>query len=93
MASTKDSAPPTTTHERGACAECGEAAKAIQAPRANVGVGYTGPMYCRECNPRFFLPGPCSSPRARKSRAPKDPAEVSRRRDTLSTSAKLSAAA
>ncbi len=35
------------------CAECGETAKARQAPRPNVGVGYAGPMYCRECNPRF----------------------------------------
>ncbi len=44
---------PTTTHERGVCAGCGEAAKALQTPRPNVGVGYKGPMYCRECNPRF----------------------------------------
>ena len=35
------------------CAACGEAAKALQAPRPNVGNGYAGPMYCRECNPRF----------------------------------------
>ncbi len=44
---------PTTTHERGVCAECGEAAKALQAPRPNVGTEYTGPMFCRPCNPRF----------------------------------------
>ncbi len=45
----------TTTHERGVCAGCGETAKALQSPRANVGVGYCGPMYCRPCNPRFRM--------------------------------------
>ena len=56
MATTKTTATPrpTTTHDvRGVCADCGEAAKALQAPRANVGVGYKDAMYCRECNPRF----------------------------------------
>ncbi len=44
---------PTTTHERGVCAKCGETGRTLQTPRPNVGIGYTGPMYCRECNPRF----------------------------------------
>ncbi len=44
---------PTTTHERGVCSGCGEAAKALQTPRPNVGHGYKGPMYCRKCTPRF----------------------------------------
>lgn len=45
--------PKTTTHERGVCADCGETGRTLQAPRPNVGTGYEGPMYCRECNPRF----------------------------------------
>ncbi len=46
--------PKTTTHDvRGVCAKCGGSARALQAPRPNVGVSYTGAMYCRECNPRF----------------------------------------
>ncbi len=43
----------TATHKRGICAGCGETAKALQTPRPNVGHGYKGPMFCRECNPRF----------------------------------------
>ncbi len=53
MQKSSATAPPSTRLQRGVCAECGEAARALQAPRPNVGVGYTGPMYCRPCNPRF----------------------------------------
>ena len=44
---------PEETHERGTCASCGTRAKTLTAPRPNVGHGYTGPMYCLPCNPRF----------------------------------------
>ena len=44
---------PEGTHERGTCASCGTTTKTLTAPRANVGHGYTGPMYCLPCNPRF----------------------------------------
>ena len=56
MSKSKSSATaPPTTRERGVCAECGETAKALQAPHPNVGTAYWGPMYCRECNPRFLV--------------------------------------
>jgi hypothetical protein len=42
-----------SAHERGTCASCGTATKTLTAPRPNVGHGYTGPMYCLPCNPRF----------------------------------------
>jgi hypothetical protein len=45
---------PEETRERGTCASCGTRAKTLTAPRPNVGHGYTGPMYCLHCNPRFF---------------------------------------
>jgi hypothetical protein len=54
MIDQKSSAPAhPSTPKRGVCAGCGETAKALQTPRPNVGHGYTGPMYCRPCNPRF----------------------------------------
>jgi len=53
MATTKDTAPAPPTRERGTCAECGTTTKTLTAPRPNVGHGYTGPMYCLPCNPRF----------------------------------------
>ena len=34
------------------CAECGRADKSLTAPKPNAR-GYTGPMYCLSCNPRF----------------------------------------
>jgi hypothetical protein len=46
-------APEEETHERGQCSGCGTRAKTLTAPRSNVGHGYTGPMYCLPCNPRF----------------------------------------
>jgi hypothetical protein len=45
---------PEETRERGQCSGCGTRAKTLTAPRPNVGHGYTGPMYCLSCNPRFF---------------------------------------
>jgi len=45
---------PEETRERGVCSGCGTASKTLSAPRPNVGHGYTGPMYCLPCNPRFF---------------------------------------
>jgi len=47
---------PEQTHERGQCFGCGtsSATKTLTAPRPNVKHGYTGPMYCLPCNPRFF---------------------------------------
>ena len=45
----------TTNHERGVCAGCGEKARALRAPRANVGTGYKGAMFCGMCNPRFKM--------------------------------------
>jgi hypothetical protein len=45
---------PEETRERGTCASCGTTTKTLTAPRPNVGHGYTGPMYCLACNPRFF---------------------------------------
>ena len=45
---------PEENRERGICASCGTRAKTLTAPRPNVGHGYTGPMYCLACNPRFF---------------------------------------
>ncbi len=46
----------TTTHDvRGVCADCGEKAKALQAPKPNAGTGYAGPMFCMPCNPRFRM--------------------------------------
>lgn len=56
MSKSKSSATaPPTTHDvvRSVCAKCGRSARTLQAPRPNVGTGYEGPMYCRECNPRF----------------------------------------
>ena len=47
---------PEETHEArasGTCASCGTTTKTLTAPRHNVGHGYTGPMYCLPCNPRF----------------------------------------
>jgi hypothetical protein len=44
---------PEETRERGVCSECGTTTKTLTAPRPNVGHGYTGPMYCLACNPRF----------------------------------------
>jgi hypothetical protein len=38
----------------GTCVSCGTTTKTLTAPRPNVGHGYTGPMYCLVCNPRFF---------------------------------------
>ena len=46
--------PDEETRERGTCSGCGTIAKALTAPRPNVGHGYRGPMYCLACNPRFF---------------------------------------
>ena len=43
----------TTTRERGTCAGCGTTAKTLMAPISNAR-GYSGPMYCMSCNPRFF---------------------------------------
>ena len=40
--------------ECGTCSGCGTGAKALAAPRPNAGHGYTGPMFCMGCNPRFF---------------------------------------
>ncbi len=42
-----------TTRERGTCAGCGTTTKTLMAPISNAR-GYTGPMYCMSCNPRFF---------------------------------------
>ena len=41
------------TRASGTCASCGTSTKTLTAPRPNVGHGYTGPMYCLPCNPRF----------------------------------------
>ena len=55
MATTESSASTAqpSTRERGTCASCGTTTKTLTAPHANVGHGYTGPMYCLPCNPRF----------------------------------------
>jgi hypothetical protein len=45
---------PEETRERGTCSGCGATTKTLIAPRPNVGHGYSGPMYCLSCNPRFF---------------------------------------
>ncbi len=45
--------PEEETRERGTCEGCGTTTKTLTAPRPNVGHGYTGPMYCLSCNPRF----------------------------------------
>ena len=42
-----------TPDPRRNCADCSTIERALMAPRPNVGHGYTGPMYCMECNPRF----------------------------------------
>ena len=39
--------------KRGICAGCGSTTKALIAPRRRVGHGYTGPMHCLSCCPRF----------------------------------------
>ena len=41
------------TRERGTCAGCSTTTKTLMAPISNAR-GYTGPMYCMSCNPRFF---------------------------------------
>ena len=41
------------SRERGTCSGCGTTTRALTAPKPNVGHGYTGPMYCLVCNPRF----------------------------------------
>jgi len=46
-----DQASPTC--KRGTCAGCGSTTKALIAPRRGVGHGYTGPMHCLSCSPRF----------------------------------------
>jgi hypothetical protein len=46
--------PEETRRERGQCSGCGTTTKVLATPRPNVGHGYTGPMYCLHCNPRFF---------------------------------------
>jgi hypothetical protein len=45
--------PGKVTRERGTCSGCGTTTKTLTAPRHSVGHGYTGPMYCLPCNPRF----------------------------------------
>ncbi len=55
MSKSKSSATAPTTRERGVCADCGEKAKALQAPKPNAGTGYAGPMFCMPCNPRFRM--------------------------------------
>jgi hypothetical protein len=58
-ASTAHPSTPVTEEARaarasGTCSGCGTRAKTLTAPCPNVGQGYTGPMYCLHCNPRFF---------------------------------------
>lgn len=45
----------TTTRERGTCSGCGATTKTLTAPRKGVGHGYSGPMFCMSCNPRFLI--------------------------------------
>ncbi len=46
-----------TTRERGECSGCGCKDRSLTAPERGLR-GYTGPMYCQGCNPRFTATTP-----------------------------------
>lgn len=44
--------------ERGSCAGCGCKDRALMVPGRGISKGYSGPMFCMGCNPRFADGGP-----------------------------------
>ncbi len=44
--------------ERGSCAGCGSKDRALMVPAKGISKGYSGPMFCMGCNPRFADGGP-----------------------------------
>ncbi len=44
--------------ERGSCAGCGSTGRALMVPERGISRGYSGPMFCMGCNPRFVDAGP-----------------------------------
>ncbi len=44
--------------ERGSCAGWGRRDRALMVPERGISKGYSGPMFCMDCNPRFIDGGP-----------------------------------